>query len=315
MSGGDAPLFTGIADGPAGGRAAWLHASDGVRIRVGWWPLAGAKGTVILLPGRTEYIEKYGRAAADLAQRGYAMLAIDWRGQGLADRALPDPMTGHVGTFDEYQRDLDAALTHADAIGLPRPFHMIAHSMGGCIGLRALMRGLPFASAAFSAPMWGILIAAWMRPMAVMLSTASRWLAFDHRYAPGTKPVTYVLDAPFAGNTLTTDAEMWGYMADQGRAHPELTLGGPSLGWLQAALHECHALTRLPSPQVPAICALGLMEKIVDTAPVHARMALWPEGRLDLYPACEHEVMMERPATRARFFDAAAALFDAHGAR
>lgn len=312
---GAAPLCHEVADGPEGGAAAWLQTADGVRIRVGWWPRAGAKGTVILLPGRTEYVEKYGRAAADLAARGYAMLAIDWRGQGLADRALADRMGGHVGDFDEYQRDLDAALDHAAAVGLPRPYHMIAHSMGGCIGLRGLMRGLPFASAAFSAPMWGILIAAWMRPLAVMLSTASRLFAFDHRYAPGTKPVTYVLDVPFLGNTLTTDPEMWGYMKDQAQAHPELSLGGPSLGWLKAALHECHALSQMPAPPVPAICALGMQEKIVDAAPIHARMALWPGGRLDLYPACEHEVMMERPATRARFFDAAAALFDASGAR
>ena len=39
--------------------------------------------------------------------------------------------------------------------------------------------------------MWGILIAAWMRPLAVALSTASRWFSFDSRYAPGTGSKTY----------------------------------------------------------------------------------------------------------------------------
>lgn len=308
----EAPFFAAIADGPAGGHARWLHAADGVRIRVGVWPKAGAKGTVFLLPGRTEYVEKYGRAAEDLARRGYATLTIDWRGQGLADRAKDDPLVGHVGDFAEYQRDIDAALAFARHENLPQPWFLLAHSMGGCIGLRALTRAHPFKAAAFSAPMWGILISGWMRPMAVALATASRWLNFDDRYVPGTKEVTYVLSCPFVGNTLTTDPEMWDYMRQQALAHPELTLAGPSLGWLQAALTECHALSRIASPDLAVVTALGLQERIVDVGPVHARMALWPKGKLSLYPGSEHEVIMERPATRARFFDEACALFDLH---
>ena len=81
---------------------------------------------------------------------------------------------------------------------------------------------------------------------------------------------------------------------------------------LQAALKECHALSLLASPDLAVVTALGLQERIVDTGPVHARMARWPKGTLSLYPGAEHEVMMERPDTRARFFDEACALFDLH---
>ena len=308
----EAPLYAAAAEGPPDGRAVWLTAADGVRIRAGWWAAGAEQGTVILLPGRTEYVEKYGRTATDLAARGYSLLTVDWRGQGLADRPEGDRMTGHVGDFDEFQRDLDALLAFARAQGLPQPFYLMAHSMGGCIGLRGLIRGLPVQAAAFTAPMWGILIAAWMRPLAVALSTASKYFAFDHRYAPGTGPKTYVSEAAFTGNSLTTDAEMWDYMRQQALAHPELTLGGPSLGWLKAALHECHALAQLPAPALPALVALGTQERIVDTGPIHARMALWPAGRLELYPGAEHEVLMERTAHRARFFDSACSLFAAH---
>ena len=307
----DAPLYD-IAEGPEGGRGFWLTAADGVRLRVGLWTHPGAQGTVLLLPGRTEYVEKYGRAAADLRARGFATLVIDWRGQGLADRALNDPMSGHVADFAEYQLDFTEMVGFARAQGLPEPYYLMAHSMGGCIGLRALMQGAPVQAAAFSAPMWGILIAAWMRPMAVALSTASRWFKFDDRYAPGTGAKSYVLSTPFVGNTLTTDAEMWDYMRAQALVHPELGLGGPSLGWLKAALTECHALSLLPSPAIPALTALGTLEKIVDTAPIHARMAAWQAGRLDLYTGAEHEVLMERLAARTRFFDSTTALFLAH---
>ena len=60
-----APFHADLADGPPGGRAVWLRTADEVRIRAGLWR-GGDKGTVFLLPGRTEYIEKYGRAAGDL---------------------------------------------------------------------------------------------------------------------------------------------------------------------------------------------------------------------------------------------------------
>jgi lysophospholipase len=283
-----------------------------VRIRAAVWNADAPNGTVFLLNGRTEYIEKYGRPAAEMAQRGFASVTLDWRGQGLSDRALPDRLAGHVDDFAEFQADLDLVLAHARASGLPEPYYMISHSMGGCIALRAIVRGLPFQAAAFSAPMWGLLISAWQRPFAMALASASRWFSFDGRYAPGTGAKTYVLDQPYLGNFLTTDAEMWDYMRKQALAQPDLVLGGPSLGWLKAALSECHALMMLPSPPVAAYVALGTQEKIVDTGPVHGRMALWRNGKLDLYQGAEHEILMERPALRTRFFDAASDLFKTH---
>ena len=306
-----APFFADVADGPPGGHAVWLHASDGVRLRAAIWP-GGGHGTVLLLPGRTEYIEKYGRAAADLAIRGYTTVSLDWRGQGLADRLLADGMSGHVDDFSSYQKDLDAVLNYSHEQNLPQPFFILAHSMGGCIALRALMRALPIQAAAFTAPMWGISMAPWMRPLAHFVSTMAGVFGQSHRYAPGATSKTYVLEAPFAGNVLTTDAEMYGYMRSQISRHPELALGGPSIGWLERALAECHALSLLPSPATPALCALGTQERVVDTGPIHQRMRQWPGGKIDLYPSAEHEIIMETPVMRQRLFDSVAGHFRSH---
>lgn len=305
-----APFHAALADGPPGAVCVWLKAGA-ARIRVAWWH-AGDKGTVLLLPGRTECVEKYGRAAGDLVARGFSVITIDWRGQGLADRALSDPMTGHVGDFAEYQEDLDTMLAEAARAGLPQPWYMIAHSMGGCIGLRALMRGLPVRAAVFSAPMWGIAMAAWLRPVALVAGALAGPLGFAHRYAPTTGGQAYLVSQPFEGNVLTTDRGMWDYMRRQVVEVPELGLGGPSMAWLQAAMRECAALARMPAPPVPAICGLGTAEKVVDVPPIHLRMAGWATGQLDLYPGAEHEIMMEGPATRARFFDRTTALFEAN---
>ncbi len=307
-----APLHHDLAEGPPGGTAWWLRVADGVRIRIGHWPAGsahGVAGTVFLFPGRTEYVEKYGRLAADLAAQGFGMLAIDWRGQGLADRLLADPLIGHVGRFADYQRDVDAVVAAARMMGLPQPWYLMAHSMGGCIGLRSLRQGMPVKAAAFSAPMWGIGIKPHLRPGAWVVSTLAPLAGQAGAYSPGTGPTTYVVDAPFDDNSLTTDRDMWDYMARQVRGCPELALGGPSMLWLNESLKEMRRLRHGPLPATPTLVGLGTRERIVDPLAVRAVMARWSAAEFLLFEGAEHEIIMEVPGTRARFLKAATDLF------
>ena len=310
-----APLYEDVAGGPPGGAARWLTCSDGVRIRIGFWrPEGTARGTVLLFPGRTEYIEKYGSAAGDLARRGFATLAIDWRGQGLADRLLDDTRVGHVFRFGDYQRDVEAALAAAAQLDLPRPFHLLAHSMGGCIGLRALFEGLPIESCAFSAPMWGIRIPRALLPVAYGAAYIGPLLGLSGRLMPTTKPENYVQTQDFEGNALTTDPEMYAMMRTQLAAYPALGIGGPSLQWMRESLAEVAQIARQPAPETPCVTLLGSDESIVCTDAIRTRMDGWRGGQLELIDAAQHEVMMEGPDTRARIFDRLAAHFAAAGA-
>ncbi len=313
-----APFLDELAEAPAGSRAVWITARDGVRLRLAHFPSeaeAGtpgpARGTVLLFPGRTEYVEKYGRTAADLAARGYHTLAIDWRGQGLSDRFLPDARTGHVTAFRDYQTDVAALLGTAREMDLPQPYFLLAHSMGGAIGLRALMDGLPVAAAAFTGPMWGIRIAPGLRPVAWALGLAGTRFGLGHVYAPGTRADPYVVEQAFEDNMLTRDTEMYAYMRRQVEAEPKLQLGGPSLRWLHEALAECFALSRRPSPRLPCVTFVGSNERIVDVPRIRDRMARWPGGRLEVIEGGEHEVLMDRPEVRAQITAAIAEHFDA----
>ncbi|WP_425072676.1 alpha/beta fold hydrolase [Sagittula sp. S175] len=308
-----APFFADLSEGPAGSRAFWVEAPDLLRLRIAHFPSQGARGTVLLFPGRTEYVEKYGRTAAVLAEAGYHTLAIDWRGQGLADRMLVDPRTGHVDVFEDYQRDVAAMKSMVKVLDLPQPMHLIAHSMGGCIGLRSLMDGLPVASAVFTGPMWGIRIANPVRPAAWAISRVSKSVGLGHLFAPGTGATSYVMANEFDDNTLTRDPEMWDYMRRQLLAHPDLELGGPSLHWLHEALAETRVLARRPAPNVPCICFCGTNERIVDVDRIRTRMAHWPGGRLEMVQDAEHEILMEIPQTRAHVLSEIVALFDSAG--
>lgn len=307
-----APFFDDVAYGPAGGEAHWVVASDGVRIRVAHWPAASAKGTVLIFPGRTEYIEKYGDAAKAFAARGFASLAVDWRGQGLADRLLSERALGHVGAFSDYQLDVAAVMAHAAALNLPKPYFVMAHSMGGCIALRALHEGLDVKAAAFSAPMWGLSLAAWLKPLAYMLPAVATRVGKGDTLAPGQSLDTYVLREDFELNTLTCDQPMWERLQEQARAYPDLSLGGPTLHWLSEANTEMDALHEMVSPNYPALTFLGTAEKIVDPERIRNRMSRWSEGKLEVLKGAEHEVMLELPATRKRVFDMADAHYSAH---
>ena len=309
----DAPFFHEIAHGPEGGAAHWLTTADGLRIRAGHWPCETAKGTVLIFPGRTEFIEKYGQLARDLQGHGYASLAVDWRGQGIADRMLPDRMIGHVGQFADYQHDVAAIIGHAESLNLPRPYFLIAHSMGGCIGLRALHNGLDVAAVMFSAPMWGVEMAPLVRPGAWVMSSLAMKLGFADRLTPGQSTESYVLREDFEKNTLTNDPAQWDIFKDQMTAHPELGLGGPSLRWVHSSLSEMLALSRMPSPDVPCLTYLGTREAIVHPGRIRDRMAKWPNGTLRVIEGGLHEMLMDAPAMRDPVIAETVAHFAAHG--
>ena len=298
-----APYFSDLANGPEDATTFWLTTSDEIRIRMGVWNRDAERGTVIIFPGRSEYVEKYGRAAHDMAIRGFASVAIDWRGQGLGQRLNPNPALGHVEQFLDYQHDVAAVLAQMRAMGLPEPYYLLGHSMGGCIGLRALHEGLPVEAAAFTAPMWGIQISPALRPVAWTLSSVSRPLRFSHVFAPGQVPAPYVMRVTYEENHLTGDEEMFEWLRSHLLAKHELGLGGPSLHWLNEALFETRRLARMPSPDVPCLTYLGSREAIVEADRIHERMASWPTGRLEIVEGSQHEIMMEGPAIRRRLFD------------
>ncbi len=304
-----APFLDKIDHGPEGGAAYWVQTRDGVQIRVGYWPLERAQGTVLIFPGRTEYIEKYGHIAAGLAHRGLASLAVDWRGQGLSERLLDNPLIGHVTKFSDYQNDVAAVMQAARELVVPQPYFLLAHSMGGAIGLRALFEGLAVRAVTFSGPMWGIKIPSQQKPAAWILSHTMPLVGQGHRLPPGTRLDHHVLTDGFEGNLLTRDRAQFERMRHQLVTHPELVLGGPSYIWLREALLETRRLAGQTSPDLPAITYLGSNERIVDIPAIHRRMSTWQKGRVEIIPDGEHEVLMEGADVTDPLFDAMAGLF------
>ena len=305
----DSAPFHQLADDPLEpARAYWLRAEDGVRLRVACWETsrAAAEGSVLLFPGRTEYVEKYAPIARRLNASGYHVLAIDWRGQGLSDRLQADPRPGHVGAFSDYQRDVVEMVVAAEELGLARPWHLLAHSMGGCIGLAALESDLPVASAVFSAPMWGINLRRLQHGVALGIAYLAGRVGRGGVAAPGSGGTrsTYVLDESFSANLLTRDVDEWARLVREAAAWPDLTIGGASFDWVSKALNECTRLSQIPSPDLPMLVSVGSDERVVSGQAIRDRAARWPGGQLLELPGARHEVMMETPPLRDLFMQA-----------
>ncbi len=306
-----APCFIADTDAPLPAHVIWREAEDGMRLRLAIWP-AGPKGMIAIFPGRTEVIEKYATVVADLVARGYGAIVIDWRGQGLSDRLPTKPLLGDIADFAHYQRDVTVLRAVLDKVAPDAPRFVLAHSMGGCIALRALLNGFPARAAAFSAPMWGLRLSKTTRRAVVAMTTVLGLARMNMREVPGAGIEFRLWENPFDNNELTTDAGRYAWMQAQVQAHPELRLGAPSLRWLVAALAETAVLAQLPAPEIPAFCGLGTREMLVSSEAIKARMADWSSGELAIYEGALHELLMERDAIRGPFLNRVCALFEAH---
>src|ERR1700730_11344394 len=119
-----------------------LKTPDGVSLRFArWLPPAGRRGTVCIFQGRSEWIEKYFETVRDLRARGFAVAALDWRGQGLSDRALTDHRKGYVRDFAEYDTDLETLMREIVLPDCPPPLFALGHSTGATVLIRAAYRG------------------------------------------------------------------------------------------------------------------------------------------------------------------------------
>ncbi|MHA3977609.1 alpha/beta fold hydrolase [Halovulum sp. GXIMD14794] len=294
-----APWHGQIVAGPSPDITAWVRTADGTRIRVVLWRGKG-RGLVALLQGRAEFAEKYGPTAQRLTGMGFSVMALDWRGQGLSERSEREPMIGHVRRFRDYQHDLRAALSQPDVAAQPGPRLLMAHSMGGAIGLRAIIDGLPVSGAIFSAPMWGIRMGGAPDGLVRAVTRAYCWLGMGGRTIPGGTRKPYLFEQAFEGNVLTSDPYEYTRLLEQIAKVPDLGIGDASIGWLRGALAETAALRRAEQPDIPILTILGSAEVVVSPWAIRSVTAKQPKAELLELEGAKHEVLIETPALQAR---------------
>lgn len=297
--------FIRINTNPApAGEPVDFRGADGAFLRSGVFPAQKPRATVVLMAGRSEFIEKYFEVIAELQSRGFNVASMDWRGQGLSDRLLPVREKGHILDFRSYRADL---LRFAEEVAMKRfegPYALLTHSMGGAPALQVLADGYErFCCAVLCAPMTRLfddLAKRWaVRAMAAIASAlgASRQSVLGVR--------EHSMD--FEGNTLTSDRARHKRFLDLQLAAPNATIREPTYGWLKAAsaaMDDLHRKDRFTGLKVPVRIISASRDSLVSHAD-HLRLAAQSplidcvtiEGAL-------HEIMMEQDAYRAQFWRA-----------
>lgn len=296
---------------PPSGAGASFVAFDGVPIRYALFrtPTRPFLGTIIVLPGRNEPIEKYFETIADVMAIGYDVAALDWRGQGFSGRLLPDIRKGHVGSFADYVRDLRQFL---DTIVLPdcrAPYYILAHSMGGLTALLAT----PFLSnqisrIVLSAPLLEFAEAPLSNRRFGQITRILTAAGLGNRFMSGgtDKPATFI------GNSLTSDLDRFARNQAIRAAAPELALGGPTIGWIAAA---CTAIDIVRDPEfiaamrIPVLLVAAGADTVVSNRAIEDFARRPRAGSLLTIDGARHELLQEADVYREPFLAAMHAYF------
>jgi lysophospholipase len=295
---------------PPGAVVHAIAARDNWNLRAARWSCGAAcTGTIAILPGRAEFIEKYFEVIGELLSRNFDVAILDWRGQGLSGRLAIDPRKGHVGDFRAYERDLDALVEQVLEPFCRRPWFALGHSMGAAIALGKARGGSsPFARMVLTAPMIGIYGLRFERGMRILAKVLAL-LGQGRRFVPGGSPKPYMSES-FEGNLLTSDPGRHARAAAIIKAAPELSIGDPTIGWINAAFRFLRRFEDVAYPRrilTPILILAAGADRVVDTAATEYFASRLKAGKCLTLAHARHEILMERDALRELFW----AAFDA----
>lgn len=292
---------------PGAYRFGFVPVAERVSLRYGIWRCTPAtrRGTVVLLGGRSEFMEKYCETIGELKQHGFDVFSFDWRGQGLSSRLLADRHKGFVRSYDDYIADLDAFV---QTVALPQakpPLVFLAHSMGAHVTLRYLdIRPGLVSGAVLVSPLIDICAPALLRRVARIVSRSAQALGLGEAYVIGAGGYLPENDV-FEVNRLTSDPKRF---LDQQKAiqqNPQLALGGVTYGWLAATFASIDVI-RHPAfarrIDVPILMVAAAQDRIVCLQAQQAIAARLPRCTLTVIPSARHEILNETDAVRAVFW-------------
>ena len=277
----------------------FFETHDGLKLRYAVFRSSAsvAKGTVVLLHGRNEFIEKYYETIRDLTDKGLWVATFDLRGQGNSARMLKKRQYGHIRRFVDYEHDLD---TFLEKIVLPDtrlPFYILAHSTGALVSLSAA----PYLSTRIERM---VLTAPFidLSGQAASSATIRRLSTLACSLGLGSFPLSRKLrEKPFRDNPLTSDETRFERNVAIAAAYPELSLGPPTARWLFESFRTIDRVTspnHLFSITIPTVVIAPTRDTIVPYIAQERLSRYFRAGQLVPINGARHEVLQERDVYR-----------------
>ena len=269
-----------------------------------WAPRGDPRGTMLVLGGRGDFLEKYIEPMGHWHSQGWHIASFDWRGQGGSGRLTRNPLVGHINDLLIMINDL-AAIWSELTLRTPGPHVVVAHSMGGHLALRALVEHrIDPVAAVLVAPMLGLNADPLPPRVAAVVASVMARICSPER------PAWRSNERPSLGisrqKLLTHSLERYADEIWWGKTHPELVLGPPSWQWLRAAYRSTlgsFAPGRLEGVEVPSLLLCADHDRLVRPRAIHEAAARMRGARLVRFGAeAAHELLREADPVRHRVF-------------
>jgi alpha-beta hydrolase superfamily lysophospholipase len=279
------PASSGAAAGGPGAaqcERGYFPSLDGLRLYHEIYSVADGRprAAVLLVHGYAEHCGRYGHVARFLVDRGYSVMAFDYRGHGQAAG-----VRGHTDRFERFGDDLEAAvgelLSRKELLGPDGQLFIVCHSHGGLVTLSYLLDRTPpsnLRGVAFSAPFFGLKLAvpAYKRVLAQVMSGVLPTMALPTEVDP---------------SLLCHDRQVCdAYMAD-----PRVNQTATVRWFTEALAAQERVIGACQHLGVPSFFMQGTDDVVVDpeaTRRVFDRVT-HPDKQWRSYPGLYHEIFNE----------------------
>lgn len=257
---------------------------------------------LVILPGRTEPIEKYAELVYDLMQtptgKNMDYYLMDHRGQGHSGRMAKPSDMGHVDKFDNYVSDVETFIKLQNLDKRCEHKFLLAHSMGAGIATAFVLKNpKTFERVVFSSPMLKIQTKPYSYATARTIVQSMVLAGRGNKFAIGQKPFDGSLK--FEKNTFTTSPERFKMAMNLFETYPTTKVGGVSNRWILEvmkgtnAIRSCYHEINTPMVVINAgnesYSEPSEMEKLCKEAANCKHVFL---------PTSKHEVFMDKDENR-----------------
>ncbi len=257
---------------------------------------------LVILPGRSEALEKYAEVVYDLDNGSLAgefkYFLMDHRGQGSSGRMLSDSEKGHVDAFNNYVLDLLTFMNTVVKEEHCSEVNLLAHSLGAGIATKFLQT-YPnyFKRAALSSPMLKIKTLPYKYPLARSIVLASVVAGKGANYGSGQKPFDPVRN--FEANRFTTSEVRYNMAMDIYEEFPQTKLGGVTNMWLNEIMKSTLRIRfHYKKIKIPLRVFHAGIENYSEPSEMIRLCDESSDCTRTLLPSSKHEVLMDRDINR-----------------
>lgn len=262
--------------------------------------------TILLLQGRSSYMEKFEETIEDLRNLGYEVWTFDWRGSGGSSRLIAsNAQKVHIESYETYINDLDHIIRTQIKPKSHHPLILMGISLGGHLALRYLEEKPNDVTGAFLiAPMLNIHTNPYPYWLARLMVTTATWLGFGNAYAFGYGDYNpnVKIDPQKVG---TTDLVRYQRQLDLNLSQMSLVTSGPTFGWVYETFKSIdlvNAPSSLKKISAPVMIIRAGQETVVDNSKDNLLCTQIPQCQLKTYDKARHNIFMEQDVFRHRLF-------------